>query len=57
MYDRFGLYIAGEWLAAAKGAKAPVISPVTEAALGEAPVASAADTEAALRAAEAGLKA
>jgi succinate-semialdehyde dehydrogenase / glutarate-semialdehyde dehydrogenase len=57
MYDRFGLYIAGEWLAAAKGAKAPVISPVTEAALGEAPVASAADTEAALHAAEAGLKA
>src|SRR5580658_10679926 len=57
MYDRFGLYIAGEWLAAAKGAKAPVISPVTEAALGEVPVASAADTEAALYGAEAGFKA
>jgi succinate-semialdehyde dehydrogenase/glutarate-semialdehyde dehydrogenase len=57
MYNPFGLYIAGEWRAAAKGAKAPVISPVTEAALGEVPVASAADTEAALHAAEAGFKA
>jgi succinate-semialdehyde dehydrogenase/glutarate-semialdehyde dehydrogenase len=56
MYDRFGLYIAGAWLAAAKGAKAPVISPVTVAVLGEVPVASAADTDAALHAAETGLK-
>ena len=57
MYERFGLFVAGEWRQAANGAKAAVISPVTEASLGEAPVASVADTEEALHAAEAGLKA
>jgi succinate-semialdehyde dehydrogenase / glutarate-semialdehyde dehydrogenase len=57
MYERFGLFVAGEWRQAANGAKAAVVSPVTEAPLGEAPVASAADTEAALQAAESGLKA
>ena len=56
MYERFGLFIAGEWRQAANGAAAAVFSPVTEASLGEAPVASAADTEEALRAAETGLK-
>jgi succinate-semialdehyde dehydrogenase / glutarate-semialdehyde dehydrogenase len=57
MYERFGLFVAGEWRRAANGTKAPVISPVTEASLGEAPVASAVDTEEALHAAEIGLKA
>src|SRR5579863_6825726 len=57
MYERFGLFVAGQWRPAKSGAKAAVISPVTEASLGEAPVASAADTEEALHAAEAGLKA
>jgi succinate-semialdehyde dehydrogenase / glutarate-semialdehyde dehydrogenase len=57
MYERFGLFVAGEWRQAANGSKAPVISPVTEASLGEAPVASVADTEEAIHAAEAGLKA
>ena len=57
MYERFGLFIGGGWRQAASGAKAAVLSPVTAAALGEAPVASAADTEAALQAAESGLKA
>ena len=57
MYERFGLFVAGEWRQAKSGAKAAVISPVTEASLDEAPVASAADTEEALHAAEAGLKA
>ena len=57
MYDRFGLFIGGEWRQAASGAKAAVISPVSEAPLGEAPVASVADTEEALHAAEAGLSA
>jgi succinate-semialdehyde dehydrogenase / glutarate-semialdehyde dehydrogenase len=56
MYERFGLFVAGEWRQAANGSKAPVISPVTEASLGEAPVASVADTEEAIHAAEAGLK-
>jgi succinate-semialdehyde dehydrogenase / glutarate-semialdehyde dehydrogenase len=56
MYERFGLFVAGEWRPAANGAKAAVISPVTEAPLGEAPVAGVADTEEALHAAEAGLR-
>src|SRR5216684_3270932 len=43
MYERFGLFVAGEWRQAKSGAKAAV--------------ASAADTEEALHAAEAGLKA
>jgi succinate-semialdehyde dehydrogenase/glutarate-semialdehyde dehydrogenase len=57
MYDRFGLFIGGEWREAANGATSAVLSPVTEVALGEAPVANSADTDAALQAAEAGLKA
>ena len=55
MYERFGLFLAGKWRQAANGATAAVISPVTEIALGEAPVASVADTEEALHAAEGGL--
>jgi succinate-semialdehyde dehydrogenase/glutarate-semialdehyde dehydrogenase len=43
-------------MAAANGAKAAVMSPVTGGPLGEVPVAGVADTEEALRAAEAGLK-
>ncbi len=57
MYERFGLFVAGEWRQAANGARAAVISPVTEASLGEAPVASVADTEEALYAAVSDLKA
>ncbi|OYU20100.1 MAG: NAD-dependent succinate-semialdehyde dehydrogenase [Rhodobacteraceae bacterium PARR1] len=57
MYSRFGLFIAGAWQASVTGATAPVFSPVTEQSLGECPVASVADTEAAIAAAAAGLKA
>jgi len=57
MYQRFGLLVAGEWRPAAKGASTPVLSPVTEASLGSAPVAGVADTEAALDAAQARCKA
>ena len=57
MYARFGLFIAGQWQASVTGATAPVFSPVTEQSLGDCPVASVADTEAAIAAAEAGLKA
>jgi succinate-semialdehyde dehydrogenase/glutarate-semialdehyde dehydrogenase len=57
MYHGFGPFVAGEWRQAESGARAAVISPVTEASLGEAPIASAADTNEALHAAEAGLKA
>ena len=54
MYAQFGLFIGNEWQRAADGATAAVISPVTENALGEAPVAGVADTEAAIAAAEGG---
>ena len=57
MYESFGLYIDGAWRPASGGATAAVLSPVTEAALGEAPVATAGDTEAAIAAAERGLEA
>ncbi len=57
MYERFGLFVGGTWRPAANGATAPVMSPVTERPVGEAPVASAADTEAAIAAAEQGLAA
>ena len=49
MYEQFGLYIAGEWRPAARGATAPVMSPATETSLGQAPVAAAADTEEAIQ--------
>lgn len=55
IYEGFGLFIGGQWRRA--GATAPVFSPVTEAALGDAPMASAAETALALDAAEAGLRA
>ena len=57
MYARFGLFIAGQWQASVTGATAPVFSPVTEQSLGDCPVASVADTEAAIAAAGQGLKA
>jgi succinate-semialdehyde dehydrogenase/glutarate-semialdehyde dehydrogenase len=55
MYTRFGLFIDGTWRRAADGQTAPVMSPVSETALGDVPVAGIADTEAALAAAEEGL--
>ena len=57
MYQKFGLFIGGGWRGAAGGGVAPVISPVTEKPIGEAPVATVADTEAAIAAAEHGLAA
>lgn len=57
MYSRFGLFIAGEWRASVTGGTVPVFSPVTEQSLGDCPVASVEDTEAAIAAAGAGLKA
>ena len=55
MYDHFGLFIDGAWRSSADGATSPVFSPVTEQSLGECPVASVVDTEAAIASAEAGL--
>ena len=57
MYSRFGLFIDGRWREASKGATTPVMSPVTERPVGEAPVASAADTEEALDSAARGFAA
>lgn len=57
MYKRFGLFVAGEWRPARNNSTAPVLSPVTGFSLGDAPVASAADTEEAINAAVAGLRA
>ena len=55
MYGNFGLFIAGEWRPAQSGATAQVFSPVSERPLGECPMASVADTAAAIDAAQAGL--
>ncbi|MER2509358.1 MAG: NAD-dependent succinate-semialdehyde dehydrogenase [Amaricoccus sp.] len=57
MYEKYGLFIDGSWSGAVGGGAAPVISPVSEKPLGEAPVAAAADTEAAIATAERGLAA
>lgn len=57
MYERFGLFIDGKWTGGEGGRSTPVSSPVTERSLGECPVASAGDTEAAIAAAQKGLKA
>jgi acyl-CoA reductase-like NAD-dependent aldehyde dehydrogenase len=54
MYDRFGLFIAGQWAPAMDGNTAPLLSPVSERALGGAPVAGIADTDAAIAAATSG---
>jgi succinate-semialdehyde dehydrogenase / glutarate-semialdehyde dehydrogenase len=55
MYAPFGLFIAGDWRGSVSGATAPVFSPVTELSLGDCPVATEADTAAAIAAAQAGL--
>lgn len=57
MYERFGLFLDGAWRGASDGGTAPVLSPVSERPLGDAPVATAADTAGALDAAERGLAA
>lgn len=54
MYAGFGLFIGGEWRGAADGQTSAVYSPVTEQSLGDCPVASDADTEAALASAATG---
>lgn len=49
MYSQFGLFIDGRWTSSA--AEGEIISPVSEKALGQVPMASAEDTRAALDAA------
>ncbi len=55
MYQPFGLFIDGAWRPAQHGERAAVFSPVTERALGEAPLATVADTEEAIASAARGL--
>jgi succinate-semialdehyde dehydrogenase / glutarate-semialdehyde dehydrogenase len=57
MYGAYGLFIDGRWRSAEQGAAEPVLSPVTEKPLGDAPAATIADTEEALDSAARGLKA
>jgi succinate-semialdehyde dehydrogenase / glutarate-semialdehyde dehydrogenase len=57
LYANYGLFLDGEWCSAQDGAMADVISPVTEESLGKVPVASAADTLAAIQSAERGFQA
>ncbi|MDE2116018.1 MAG: aldehyde dehydrogenase family protein, partial [Hyphomicrobiales bacterium] len=57
MYQKFGLFMGGEWRQAKAGAHAAVRSPVTEVSLGDVPVASIADTQEAIEFAQVGFKA
>jgi succinate-semialdehyde dehydrogenase / glutarate-semialdehyde dehydrogenase len=57
MYQKFGLFIDGRWREASGKVASPVMSPVTEKPIGEAPVASPADTEEALDSAARGFAA
>ena len=57
MYEKFGLFINNAWTPAQGGATSAVLSPASERSLGECPVASVADTAAAIDAAALGLKA
>ncbi|SJM33965.1 NAD-dependent succinate-semialdehyde dehydrogenase [Mesorhizobium delmotii] len=54
MYANYGLFIDGKWRKASDGGTVPVMSPVTEKPLGEAPVATRADTEEAIDSASRG---
>ena len=56
MYDSFGLYWKGKWQKPSSGKSIPVISPVTEEVLGEAPAASEDDTRNAIESAVSGTR-
>ena len=56
MYQKYGLYIDGGWRPASDGGVKQVFDPATEAVLGEVPAATAEDLDAAVAAAEKGLK-
>ena len=57
MYENFGLYIDGLWRPAEGGRTVPVLSPVTEKPVGDAPAAALVDTQEAIDAAGRGLAA
>jgi len=56
MYENYGLYIDGEWRASSDGGIKEVLDPATETVIGTIPAATPADLDAALVAAERGLK-
>jgi len=56
MYELYGLFIEGRWRQAADAATLPVIDPATEEEVGVIPVATPADLDEALRAAESGFQ-
>ncbi|UCI31625.1 NAD-dependent succinate-semialdehyde dehydrogenase [Mesorhizobium sp. B4-1-4] len=56
MYSDYGLFIDGAWHSTGGGGFTPVLSPVTERALGEVPNASGEDTRAALESADRGFR-
>ncbi len=57
MYESYGLFIDGHWRQAADAATLPVVAPATEEEVGVIPVATPADLDEALRAAESGFRA
>jgi len=56
MYENYGLYIDGEWRSASDGGVKEVFDPATETVIGTIPAATPADLDAAIAAAERGLK-
>ena len=56
MYQSYGLFIDGRWRQAADAATLPVVDPATEEEIGAIPVATPADLDDALRAAESGFQ-
>jgi len=57
MYEPYGLFIDGRWRQAADAATLPVVDPATEEEVGVIPVATPADLDDALHAAESGFRA
>ncbi|MFD2054347.1 NAD-dependent succinate-semialdehyde dehydrogenase [Mesorhizobium calcicola] len=56
MYKNYGLFIDGQWMASSDKTQAEVVSPVSDQTMGAVPVATVADTEAALASAARGLR-
>src|SRR5258708_6716773 len=56
MYEKFGLFIGGEWRSTGGNGSAEVFDPATEDVLGHIPLASVEDVERAIDAAATGLK-
>ncbi|MGW5637147.1 NAD-dependent succinate-semialdehyde dehydrogenase [Streptomyces sp. NPDC003832] len=55
-YPAVRMHIAGEWCQGGTGRTAPIVNPATEAPIGEVPLATAADLDRALAAAEEGFR-